>query len=155
MNPEIGGDRDSSFKKLRLLYACLLITIPLYVYAGEYLAPARPGDNRIISLSLVPLAVFNTWYVLSSCRRAVAKASDFMRSHDDDPFAMRRWFSANVVSLTSSEPLALYGWILRVFGGTLLQAVPFYACALLLLLISTPRRVHVSASVRGPLSREN
>lgn len=139
MNPEMA--HHNPLKKLRLLQACLLATIPLYVYAGEVLGPAKPKDVKPIGLFLVLLAALNIWSVLSGGRRAVAKASNVLRSCGDDALAMRRWFGANVVSLTSSEPLALYGWILRIFGGTLLQSVPFYACALLLLLISTLRRV--------------
>jgi hypothetical protein len=144
MKPEIGHDR--ALKELRLLQACLLVTIPLYVYAGEVLGSAKPKDIRRLGLFLVLLAALNIWYVLSDGRRAVAKASDILRSRGEDALAIRRWYGANVVSLASSEPLALYGLILRIFGGALLQAVPFYACALLLLLVSTPRRVRVSAS---------
>jgi hypothetical protein len=139
MNPQI--DDDSPLKKLRLMQACLLVTIPLYVYAGEVLGPAKPKEIKRLTLFLVLLAGLNVWCVLSGARRAVAKASDVLRSRGEDALAIRRWYGANVVSLASSEPLALYGFILRIFGGTLVQAVPFYACALLLLLISTPRRV--------------
>src|ERR1700719_760380 len=100
MNPEIG--RDNPLKKLRLLQASLLVTIPLYVYAGEVLGPAKPKDIQRLGLFLVLVAALNIWYVLSGGRHAVAKASDVLRSRGDDPRAMRRWFSANVVSLTSS-----------------------------------------------------
>jgi hypothetical protein len=139
-------NHDRPLKKLRVVHAALLVTIPLYVYAGEVLGPAKPKDIKRIGLFLVLLAALNIWYVLSGGRRAVAKAKEVLRSRGDDALPMRRWYGANVLSLTSSEPLALYGLILRIFGGTLLEAVPFYACALLLLLISTPRRVQVPAS---------
>jgi hypothetical protein len=139
MSPEIV--HDNPLKKLRLVQALLLLTIPPYVYGGQVFGPAKPKDIKAIGLFLAVLAAFNIWYVLSRGRRAVAKASDILRSRGDDALATRRWYGANVVSLTSNQALAVYGLILRIFGGTLLQAVPFYACALVLLLISTPRRM--------------
>src|SRR5689334_18202956 len=120
MNPETASHHDDRLKKLRRLYVALLVTIPLYVYAGEVLGPAKPKDIRRIGLFLVLLAALNIWSVLSGSRHAVAKASEVLRSRGDDALAMRRWYGASVVSLTSSEPLALYGLILRIFGGTLL-----------------------------------
>jgi hypothetical protein len=134
---------DNPLKKLRLVQALLLLTIPFCVYGGEALGPAKPKDIKAIGLFLAVLAALNIWSVLSRARRAVAKASDILRSRGDDALATRRWYGANVVSLTSSEAPALYGLILRIFGGTLLETVPFYVCALVLLLISTPRSVRV------------
>lgn len=133
-------DDYTELTNLRIVHVCQLVTLPLLVYGGEVLRTAKPRDVKWIGLFLVLLAVFNMRYVLTRCRPAVAKASDSLR-RADDAHAMSRWYGANVMSLTSSEPLALYGVILRVFGGSVLQTVPFYACGLVLLLISTPRRV--------------
>jgi hypothetical protein len=134
---------DSALKNMRILYLALLLEIPIFVYAGEVTGPAKPKNVTKAGLLLVALAVLNAWSVLSS-RRAVREASDTLWSHLDDVNAIRRWRVANTVSLCASLPLALYGWIFRVVGATLLQAAPFYVCGLLLLLISTPRRLRVS-----------
>src|ERR1700730_9803095 len=88
MSPEIGHDHPLT--KLRLLQALLVLTIPLYVYAGEVLGPAKPKGIKRLGLFLVLLGALNIWYVLSGGRRAVAKASDLLRSRGDDALTMRR-----------------------------------------------------------------
>ena len=132
---------NSALRNMRILYAALLVEIPVFLYAGEVTGPSRPKNVTKAGLLLTAVAILNTWSVLSTCRRRAREASDIVRSHPDDVSAIRRWRAANTVSLCVSFALPLYGWILRVIGGTLLEAVPFYASGLLLLLISTPRRL--------------
>ncbi len=134
------NDLDSSLKLTRRLYAVLLLTIPLFIYSGEVLGPAKTKDVRKIGLLLIALAIANIWSVLSMHRGMVQKARETLRSRPDDTKAIIQWRAGNIASLAACEPLALYGWVLRVWGGTLLQAAPFYACALLLLLAFRPRR---------------
>lgn len=134
---------DSALKKMRVLYVALLVEIPVFVYAGEVMGPRTPKNITRPGILLAALAIYNTWFVLVASRRALRKASVALSSHPDDTSAIRRWRITTSLSLTASLPLALYGWVLRVMGGTFLQALPLYACGLLLLLVSTPRRVQV------------
>ncbi len=140
-----GETPKSSFrvalKDVRILHAALLVTIPLYIYAGEVLSPRIPKDDTKIALSLVALAIFNTWSVLTTYRRKAQPARMALQSDTDDAKAVSRWKNANILLLASCEPLAVYGFALRVSGGTVVHAATFYVWALFLLLAFTPRRL--------------
>jgi hypothetical protein len=140
-------DLDSSLKKTRTLHAVLVFTIPLFVYAGEVIGPVKTKYVKEIGMVLVALAVFDIWSLLSWRRRRLQKAREALRSRPDDTKAIIHWRAVNAASLTACEALAFYGCVLRVLGSTFLQAAPFYASALLLLLAFTPQRPpdHVSA----------
>ena len=147
MPPEPTRDLDSSLKMTRTLHAVLLLTIPLLAYAGEVLAPAKTKDVKKMGLILIALAALNIWTALSTSRRSVQQEHEALRVRPEDTKAIIRWRAATIASLVVCEPLALYGCVLRVWGGTFLEAVPFYACGLLLLFAFTPRRPsrHVAA----------
>ncbi len=134
------NDLNSSLKKVRALHLILLLEIPLFVYAGEVFSPAKTKDARGVELFLLALAAFNIWSVLSWYRRRVRMACEALRSHPGDPKAVTRWKAVSIALLSLCLPFALYGFVLRVSGGTFLEAAPFYACALFLLLVFTPRR---------------
>lgn len=140
-------DLDSSLKKARTLQAVLLLTIPLFVYAGEVMGRVKTKYVKEIGIVLVALAVFEIWSLSSWRRRRLRAALEALRSRPDDTKALIDWYGVNVASLAACEALAFYGWVLRVLGSTFLQAAPFYASALVLLLAFTPQRPpdHVSA----------
>ena len=140
MAVQAANDLDSALKETQTLHAVLLLTIPLFIYAGEVLGPAKTKDVKKIGLFLVVLAILNAWSVLSTYPRRVREAREALRSRPDDTRAVIRWRAASIASLAACEPLALYGVALRVWGGTFLEAAPFYACALIMLLAFTPQR---------------
>ncbi len=82
------NDLNNSLKKVRTLHLILLLQIPLYVYAGEVLGPAKTKDVRRVGLFLLALAALNIWSVLSWYRRRVRKVCEALRSHPDDPKAI-------------------------------------------------------------------
>jgi len=135
-----------ALKEARILHAALLVTIPLYIYAGETLSPATGKDDTKIGLFLVALAILNTWSVLTTYRRRAQPARVALQSGTPDAKAISRWRNANILLLVSCEPLALYGFALRLSGGTLLHSAPFYVWALFLLVSFTPRRLSDKAN---------
>jgi len=141
----------TALKEMRRLHAALLVTMPLYIYAGEVLGPTKPRDiTKIELLSLVALVALNAWAVLRTYRRRLRPARELLQAGTTDTKAISQWKAANTILLTTCEPIALYGLALRVWGGTLAQVAPFYACASFLLLVFTPRRSH-HLPLGGPL----
>jgi hypothetical protein len=130
-----------ALKEARLLDAALIVTIPMYIYAGEALGPAIPKDNIKTDLFLLALAILNMWSVSTTYRRRVQPARMALQQDTDDAKAVNRWKNANILLLISCEPLALYGFALRVSGGTILHSALFYVWALCLLLAFTPRHL--------------
>jgi len=140
MTPQPAENLSSSLKMARTLHVVLLLTIPLLAYAGEVLRPAKTKDIKKMGLILIALAALNIWTALSTSWRRVKDEHEALRVRPEDTKAIIRWRAATIVSLVVCEPLALYGWALRIWGGTFLEAAPFYACGLLLLFAFTPRR---------------
>jgi hypothetical protein len=141
---------DNSLKQLRIVQVLNLASIPLLVYAGEVLGPTKTQGLTMIGYFLLALAAYNIWSAFSWRQRKLRKASQFLLLHSNDGKAVKRWHSANLVLLLNIESFALFGCLLQAWGGgTLLQAVPFYTCALIFILVFTPRypsgRIHAQA----------
>jgi hypothetical protein len=131
---------DNSLKQLRIIQAVNLATIPLLAYAGEVLGPPKTQGLTTVGYFLLALAAYNIWSAFSWCRRKVQKTRQSLLLSPNDAKAVKRWHGANLVFLSNIESFALIGCLLRAWGGgTLLQAVPFYSCSLIFMLVFTPR----------------
>ena len=131
---------DGSLKKIRILQLLLPLQLLILVYAGEILRPSTTKDVSKIGFFLILVAILNTWSVLST-RRRVRQRCEIVRAHPDDTDAIKMWTAWYIAGLLGCLAVALYGWLLRVMGGTFLQAAPFYGCALLLLLLFASRQL--------------
>jgi hypothetical protein len=135
-------DIGSSLKKLRTLQVVELVSIFLLAYSAEILGPAKTKGITTIGYLLLALTAFNIWSVFSWHRRQFQRARQLLLSRPSDANAIKRWHFVNLVLLTNCESIGLLGCLMRVWGGgTLSQAVPFYICALILLLAFTPRQL--------------
>jgi len=132
---------DGSLKQIRIFYAVSFMSVPLLAYSGEVLGPAKAEGVTWIGFLLLALAVFDIWSAFSWRRRRLQKACQLLLSRPNDAGAVKSWRTASLGLLLGCESLALWGCLLRVWGGgTMLQAIPFYICALILLLVFVPRR---------------
>jgi hypothetical protein len=137
---QIADTFESSLRQTRILLAACLVSIPLMAYAGEVLGPATTTGVTTIGYLLVAVAILNIWSAFSWRRRRLQDASQILMSRPNDASAIKRWHATTVVLLSECESLAVWGVLMRVWGGgALQQAVPFYACAIILLLMFTPR----------------
>jgi hypothetical protein len=135
-------DFGSSLKKLRIFQAVAFVSIFLLAYSGEVLGPAKTKGVSTIGYLLLILTAFNIWSAFSWHRRQFEKARQLLMSRPRDANAIKRWHFVNLVLLADCESIGLFGCLMRVWGGgTLPKAVPFYICALILLLAFTPRQL--------------
>jgi hypothetical protein len=133
---------DNSLKKIRIFQAVAIASIPLSAYAGEVLGGEKTNGITTIGFFLLALVIYDIWSTFSWRRRRLQKAIQSVASNPNDAGAVKRWHHASIVLLFGCESIAISGCFLRVWGGgTLLQAVPLYACGLILLLVFTPRRL--------------
>jgi hypothetical protein len=141
---------SSSLKKLRTLQAVELVSLFLLAYSGEVLGPPQTKGITTIGYLLLALTAFNIWLVFSWRRRQFQEARQLLLSRPSDGNAIKRWHFVNLVLLADCESIGLFGCLIRVWGGgTLPQAVPFYICALILLLAFTPRHLPVQLPVQA------
>jgi hypothetical protein len=130
---------DSQLRFLRILHGALLISILFYGAFGEKLGPAEPKDLKFLPPLFAAPAIVNALIALFFRARMVRPAEDALRLRADDAQALGRWRVGNIVVLVMCESVALFGFVLRMLGGTLLISAPFYMVAILLMLLWTPR----------------
>ncbi len=141
---------DNSLKQTWKVYVVSIVSIPLFVYSGEVLGSTKTNRITIIGFILIALGIFDVWSALSWRKRRMQKARQTLFLNPGNAGAVMQWYRASLALLIGCESLALYGCLLRVWGGgTLLQAIPFYICALILLLVFAPRRVNGQVSANG------
>jgi predicted Abi (CAAX) family protease len=129
---------ESSLRQMRIIHVALLLSIPLYVFAGEYLGPSEPRDVKLAQLALGAMAAADLG-IAYFFRQRLRAAEEALRMRAEDAAALARWRVASMVSLVICESTAVLGFALRLLGATLWQATPFYAVALVLMLVWVPR----------------
>jgi hypothetical protein len=67
-------------------------------------------------------------------------AAETLVANPDDPMALGRWRTGNLLSFLLAESVVLFGMALRFIGGTTMQSLPFYAVGIAIMLVWWPRR---------------
>ena len=123
----------------RILHLALLVSVPLYVVAGEIVGPSAPRDVMRIRQILFLLALVQTGAAFLLRYRLAGPAAEALRAHPEDEVQISRWMSGNIGALAIAEAIGLLGLVVRVLGATLPEAAPFYVASFVLLLLLTPR----------------
>src|SRR5712692_7229460 len=130
---------DSALRPTRIIHGILLVSVLLYATLGEKIGPAEAKDLKILPQLFALLAALNVVIALLAHYRMVRPAGDALRLRPDDAESLGRWRAGNLISLVLCESVALFGFVLRLLGGTFLVSAPFYSVAILLLLVWTLR----------------
>jgi len=132
-------DLEQALRTARILYVAMLTSIPFYVVVGELVGPAEGRDVMRIQRLLILIGLVEVGAVAFLRTRLVGAAAEALRTRPDDKGQLSRWMSGSVASFALCEAAALLGFVLRILGGTLPQAAPFYAGAFVALLLLFPR----------------
>ncbi len=125
---------------LGLVHKLLAASIFIYGFAGELLGPKQYRDITTLQIVFLVLALGTATTVLWVRRKMVDVAAEALRLQPDDVDALTRWRAGNMAVMAMSEAVALYGFVLRLLGGSLNRCAPFYLAGLILLLMMRPRR---------------
>jgi hypothetical protein len=131
---------NASLKHLRIVHLALLASLGMYVLIGERIAKEPRTLDPTVFKSIAVLAFVTAAIVLFLRMQPLSTAGEQLRLESSDVAALRRWHFLHFLSFALCESIGLYGIVLRVMGAALSQAAPFYAGAILLMLLSTPRR---------------
>lgn len=123
----------------RILHVALLTSIPFYVVVGEYFGPSQPRELFPIQQGLVAVGLAEIGVLVLLRARMVRPAAEVLRTRPDDVAQLNRWRSGTVASFVLCEAVVLIGFALRMIGGALPQAVPFYGGGFVALLLLFPR----------------
>jgi divalent metal cation (Fe/Co/Zn/Cd) transporter len=133
---------ETSVRSVRMLHGVFLTTIALFVVVGEFAALEGESDPEFLRLMRYALlgmmvAIFGFAFFI---RRTRVEASEEILMRDrEDAQALAQWHAGNVVSFVCCETMAMFGLVLRLLSGSWFEAAPFFAVAVVLLLIWTPR----------------
>ncbi len=130
---------QSTVRQMRILHGVLLVSMVLYAALGEKLGPAERRELKIIPLALAVQALLCLGIALFFQARMVRAAAEALCLRPEETQPLQRWRTGNIISFLLCEAAALFGLVLRMLGGTFLGSAPFYAVAILLMLLWVPR----------------
>ncbi len=140
---------DGALGRLKMLWVAMLVSIVLYVIVGEIIELESFAQPRWLLWVLVALAIHICYVAKVMRARMVRPFEEEVRSGQVSSAAaltseqvalLERWQGGQTISICLSEAVALFGLALRFLGGTRWEAAPFYAVAMLLLVVWMPRR---------------
>jgi hypothetical protein len=130
---------ELNVRQTRILHAVMLFSMFLYAVVGEKMGPAASPLQPSFYRAFVVLAAALVGVALILRSRILMPAVEALKAHPDDPVAWTRWRFGNILTFVLCESVALFGFALRMLGGNLAASLPFYAAAILLMLIWAPR----------------
>ena len=137
---------ESAVKTVRIIQIAMLVSIAMYVFTGERMAPGPRSASPVLfyAFSLVGMALVGV--ILLVRRTLILQSEATLRTGATDVGTLNRWRSGYIVTYALSESLALFGLILRFMGFNLVQVAPFYLAGFILMLFFGPRQPSVALS---------
>jgi len=132
-------DARTALRTAQIIHIAFLAAIPLYVVVGEFAGPSEPRELGMLYTVFLVLAVSMLAPAALVRQKMVRAAEEELRLRPDELPLLGRWLAGNIVSFALCEAVAIYGLLLRILGGTLVQAAPFFAAGFLFLIFFTPR----------------
>ena len=121
----------------------LFVAVLLYAAIGEKIGGAAAGDVRLLKQVLIVAGVATLGTAVVIRQRMVRPGEETLRLQPENLEALGRWRAGYLASLVLCEAVGIYGLVLRMLGGSFLEAAPFYGFALVLLVVWMPRADYV------------
>ncbi len=133
---------EARIKNLRIIHIFMLISLGMYVWMGERLRKEpRTLSDLVVLKALALLAIVIGAIVLFLRMQLLSADEEKLRLDSTDSVVLEHWYRLQIVGFALCESIGLYGFVLRFMGASLSQAAAFYAGAIILMLLSTPRRL--------------
>jgi|SRR5438128_6334276 len=131
---------ESAVKTVRILQIAMLVSITMYVFIGERMAPGPSSVSPVVFYVFSLAGMTFVGVILLIRRTLILQSEATLRTGATDVGTLNRWRSGYIVTYALSESLALFGLILRFMGFNLVQVVPFYLAGFILMLFFGPRQ---------------
>jgi hypothetical protein len=129
----------AELRQMRILLAVFLLTVLLLAYAAEEMAGTITGYSKTYLGVMICLAILNGLQACYFRRKRLIPALDKLRQNPNDSSALKQWRGSITVNLSLTEAIALYGFMLRFMGASRRVSLPFFAGALILMLVLRPQ----------------
>lgn len=138
MEPELTP--RAARRNLRVIHSVFLIAAVAIIFAGEILGPTEAEDLTLLKLILAAVVILDLALLFLFLRPRWLNAANKELSRDPaSPQGLGDWMKAHFISFVICETILLFGLVLRMLGGALVDAAPFYLAGGLLLVILAPR----------------
>lgn len=128
----------TALRTVRLVQIAMLVSVFAYVAIGEITTlRVTPNPTILYALSFASISVVGA--VLVVRRTLVIQSEIQLLEKPGDALILNRWKAGHIVSYALCEVLGLFGLLLRLVGFHLSQVWPYYAGALVLLVLFWPR----------------
>lgn len=131
---------EGSIRFARILHGVMLFSMCLYIIAAEMFGDRMPRDIHVFQWGFMTVSFLLVVVAVLVRVKLVQPTAQILQTQPNDSATMGRWRSGILTSFVLAEAVMLFGFALRFLGGTLLQATPFYAVAIALMLLWWPRR---------------
>ena len=128
-----------ALKTLRAVQWSMLASVLIYAALAEVVRPGpRPVDPSL-SYIFTTLGVAIVGVIFVVRRTLVLRAAASLATHPDDVLSLNHWRTGYLATYALCEALALFGLVLRFFGCSFQQSVPYYIGGFVLLFFFRPR----------------
>jgi F0F1-type ATP synthase membrane subunit c/vacuolar-type H+-ATPase subunit K len=134
----IAASMEASLRMLNIVKMAMLASIALYAIMAERMSPPMNHVADRFFFAIAGMAFFATATCFVLRRVLVSPPEETLQREPENPAALQRWRAGHIVLMTISESVALFGFVLRFQGATLIRVAPFYVVGALLLLAPRP-----------------
>lgn len=128
-----------ALRNLRMLHGVFLLTIVLYAAALTQIPAVSHDPQRILLYVFALVAVSDVLLAFVLRAQLVAAPAHVLLTNPEDANALRKWRSGNLISFVLAETLALLGVLLKFLGFGWNVAAVYFAAAIVLLMLFTPK----------------
>jgi hypothetical protein len=128
-----------TLRNVRIFHAVFLLTMFLYIFVLGLIRPTDQPVQPMIMFAFAFFALGDLGVALFVRSRKVQASEEKLRMHPNDPAALNQWRLGMIGSFVFAETIALLGFVLRFLGAQWKIAGSFFAFAILLMLLWTPR----------------
>jgi len=126
-------------RNMRILHGVFLFTQFQFLLLLHFLHPPELGVQPEVAIAFAFVVVADVNVALFFRRRYVKAAEEKLRTSPNDPVAIGQWRVGMILSFAFAETICLLGLMLKVLGAQWKFAGPFFAFAVLLMLLWVPR----------------
>ncbi len=129
----------ASLVQMRLLHIVFIGTQFLFMFMLTFVRPVGPAVQPAVVFAIGVAALADCGIALFFRRIKVKAPQERLRIQPDDVAALIEWRAGNILSFAFAEVCGLFGFVVKLLGAEWKVAGPFFALAILLLLLWTPR----------------
>ena len=129
----------ATLTQMRLLHVTFVVTQFLFIYMLTMIQPTGRPVQPVFVFAMAGVALADCGVGLFLRQSKVKAPEERLRRQPDDAGALNEWRVGNIMSVAFAEVCGLLGFVVKILGAEWKVAGAFFAFAILLLLLWTPR----------------